>query len=198
MTTSILLGPIGLGGPELIIIGVVFLIALLPLIFYLMTLQRTLELVSPDLRQVPPGQVWLLVIPIFGIIWHFILIGKIADSLAAEFRRRNIPLQEARPAFKIGQAMCILQLCGIIPVLGGLAGLAGFICFIIYWVKIAGYKRELERSPVYYPMGMPQQNYPPNYFNQQQTGNYNQQNYPPNYNNPPQNQPPQGPDPGPQ
>ena len=39
--------------------------------------------------------------------------------------------------------MCILGITGIIPILGIIACIAGFICWIVYWVKIAGYSREL-------------------------------------------------------
>ena len=116
------------------------------MIFYLLTLQNTLKEVSPENQQMPPGQVWLALIPLFGIVWMFIVVNKIADSLRAEFAKRNVQVEEARPGYGIGLTYCILNCCGIIPLLGPLAGLGGFVCWIIYWVKISNYKRKLQMT----------------------------------------------------
>ncbi|MFN6038664.1 MAG: hypothetical protein ACK452_09360 [Bacteroidota bacterium] len=83
-------------------------------------------------------------------MWHFLMIGYIADSLAAEFKERNLPLRDERPGFAIGITFLILQLCGIIPILGVLASLGGLVCWIIYWVKISEYKNQLERMQTRY------------------------------------------------
>lgn len=156
MTSQIVLGPLGLGGPEIVIIFFVALcIGLIPAIFYLLTLQRTMDLVSPDLRRMSPGQVWLLLIPVFGVVWNFLMVGYIADSLAAELQRRNLPCEEQRPGYPLGLAMCILGVCGIIPFVGGIASLVTMILWILYWVKIAGYKRQLEASNFFQPPQMP-------------------------------------------
>ena len=32
-----------------------------------------------------PSQVWLMLIPLFGIAWQFILINRISESLKSEF-----------------------------------------------------------------------------------------------------------------
>jgi hypothetical protein len=129
-----------------IIVFLAVAIALIPMIFYLLTLQRTLEAVSPENRQMPPGQVWLLLIPLFGIVWHFIVVNRIADSLKAEFQKRNINPGEDRPGAQIGIAFCILNCCGIVPFIGALAAIGGLVCWIIYWVKIAGFKTKLQDS----------------------------------------------------
>lgn len=116
---------------------------LIPVILYLLTLQNTLKKVKKKNRRIKPGQVWLNLIPLFNIVWQFIMINRIADSLKAEFSERNISIKEDRPGAQIGVAYCILNLCGVIPVLGGLASLAGLVCWIVYWVKISNYKNQL-------------------------------------------------------
>jgi hypothetical protein len=138
-----------------------------------------------------PGEVWMMFIPIFGLVWHFITVGRIADSLAAEYRERNIPVQEARPGYNIGITFLILNLCGIIPVLGILTSIGGIVCWIIYWSKIAGYKRELEQHQFQFGGGNPQQ-FQQNPYQQQYQQSYQQPQQPQNpYNNqyPPQNPP---------
>ena len=121
-------------------------VSLLPMIFYLLTLQSTLQEVKPENRKMDPGMVWLSIIPLFGIIWQFIVVGNIADSLKSEFAQRNINVGEDRPGYSIGLTFCILLCCTIIPFLGILSGIGGFVCWIIYWVKIAGFKSTLKSA----------------------------------------------------
>jgi hypothetical protein len=129
-------------GPFILIV-IALAIFLIPVILYLLTLQNTLKKVKKKNRTIEPGQVWLNLIPLFNIVWQFIMINRIADSLKAEFSERNISIKEDRPGAQIGVAYCILNLCGFIPVLGGLASLAGLVCWIVYWVKISNYKNQL-------------------------------------------------------
>ncbi len=151
MNPKIVFGFVGLGASEILIIFFVLLLCFVPAILYLLMLQRTLTLVSPDLRRMPPGQVWLMLIPVFGIIWHFIMVRNIADSLAAELHKRNLPYEEERPGYKVGLAMCILGVVSLIPIIGSIASIAALVLFIIYWVKIAGYKRQLEQANFFQP-----------------------------------------------
>jgi hypothetical protein len=130
----------------MLIVLVVFGICLLPTIFYLLTLMNTLNLVSVKNRKMEPGMVWLILIPLFGIVWQFIVVNNIADSLRDEFKERNINVGEERPGSSIGLAYCILMVCSVVPFLGFLTGLAGFICWIIYWVKISDFKSKLQYS----------------------------------------------------
>jgi len=142
--TFVLLGLIGV--PELMIIGIIALLfSLVPMIFYLLTLQNTLYAVSPANRKMPAPQVWLMLIPIFNLVWQFIMVNKITESLQTEFKEREIPSNEPFPGRTIGIAYCILFCCTIIPFLGTIAGLAGLVCWIIFWVKMSECKMKLMR-----------------------------------------------------
>lgn len=131
------------GGTEWILIFIVLFLLLIPPIFYLITLQSTLSAIAPENRTMPPSNVWLLLIPFFGIIWHFIVVKNMADSIKAEADSKNIFLAEAKPAYSIGMAMCILSCVNVIPLINFLTGPAMLICWIVYWVKIASYKKTL-------------------------------------------------------
>lgn len=126
------------------IVGVLIAVGILliPGIFYLLTLQKALNRCSPENRAMNPGMVWLMFIPLFNIVWHFIIVLNMAKSLGAEFGKRGIA-EEPEPGKKLGLAMCILACCGIIPIVGILASLGGLVCWIMYWVKIAGYSNKL-------------------------------------------------------
>lgn len=187
----------GLGGAELMIIFIVLLIALVPVILYLINLQKTMEQVSPELRKMSPGQVWLMLIPVFGVIWNFIMVGNIADSLAAEYRKRNLPTSDPRPTYQTGLVMAICQACGWVPVLGGIASLVGLIFWIIYWVKTAEHKNFLKSNQPYFNPGTMNNNQ--QYYQQYNPQSFNQQQYhtPPNNQQVPPNYDPSQPPPGP-
>lgn len=116
-----------------------FFLALLlvPGVLFLITLQNTLNIISPENRKMQPANVWLMFIPFFNLVWQFILIDKIAQSIGAEHIRLNIPLKDPKPTYSIGLAWCICNCFFIIPLIGGLAAL---IMFVIYWVKINALK----------------------------------------------------------
>jgi hypothetical protein len=149
----------------LIIIG----ICLIPFIFFLIELQNTLKVVKNENRKMKPGQVWLLLIPLFSIYWYFEVVGKIADSLQAEFKERNIQVGEEKPGYSFGRVICILgvvsflifiiprllllatgpsnlgniQLSALILFFNFIIGIANLVFFIMYWVKINGYRNKL-------------------------------------------------------
>ena len=126
------------GGSEWIIISLVFIpIVLLPAIFFLLNLQKTLEAITPENRKMPPSNVWLMLIPLFNIVWQFIMVDRIAQSITAECARLNIPTNDPKPTYNIGLAWNICNLATFIPFIGGLAAL---VTFILYWIKVSEYK----------------------------------------------------------
>lgn len=113
---------------------------LIPTIFFFISLQKALEAVSAQNRMMPPGQVWLSLIPVFNFFWMFFVVNKIATSFQLECYRLNIPTKELKPPHAIGNAKNIVRLCTFIPVIGILATFGFFICWILYWVKVNEYK----------------------------------------------------------
>jgi uncharacterized membrane protein len=120
----------------------------LPLIFYILTLSRALTKCSKASIAIEPWMLWLLLIPLVGLIEHFFVVIGLAKTLSNEFRTRNIASAEPMPGQSIGIAMCVCGVCGVIPFIGRFATLAGGVLWIIYWAKIAKFSRMLDRSPV--------------------------------------------------
>ena len=133
-------------GPALVILILFVLAAIALNVLYLLTLQNTMKQVGEPRRQVPPANVWLMFIPLFNIIYPFILYPKICDSVKAEYNYRGLP-QQGDFARSIGVTMPILSLVGIVPVIGPLASIAGLVLFIIFWTKMAGFKNYLIANP---------------------------------------------------
>ncbi|MBK8089316.1 MAG: hypothetical protein IPK31_16015 [Chitinophagaceae bacterium] len=126
------------------LIQLLFLFLLLvPAVLYLITLQRTLQVISSENRRIPPGQVWLLLIPLFNLVWQFVVVNKLAHSIRLECMRLNIPTKQEKPTFDLGNIQSILLIIGFMPVIGILFTFCGFICWIIYWVQVAGWRKKI-------------------------------------------------------
>ncbi|MEP7027785.1 MAG: hypothetical protein ABI960_04240 [Candidatus Eisenbacteria bacterium] len=125
------------------LLPIIFAIALLPAIFYLLTLQKALNRCSPESRTMTPGLVWLSLIPVFNIVWVFFVVNALSESLHREFTRRGM-VEEPQPGRSLGLAYAILSILGIIPLVGILAAIGALVCWILYWIKIAEYSRKLE------------------------------------------------------
>jgi hypothetical protein len=133
--------------PEFLAFVIIFLLVALAVsltiqIFYLLTLSRCFSRISPANRRMEPGLVWLNLIPCVGNIWIFFTTVRLADSLQDEFAKRRLRA-EGDFGRALGIAYPILALAGAIPYIGAILGIACLVCWIIYWVKIAGYSRQL-------------------------------------------------------
>jgi hypothetical protein len=130
----------------LLILLVGLVIGLIIQIFFLMTLSKALSHCSPHSRTMEPGMVWLNLIPCVGTIWIFFTVVRLAESLRREYRDRGLR-EEGDFGQTLGITYNVMYLVGGIPYIGAVASLAGLVCFIIYWVKIAGYSAQLRDAP---------------------------------------------------
>ena len=135
----------GIGMPELIIILILF-ICILPTYFYLSTLKKALLKCSNENREMSPGLVWLFFIPIFNLGWHFYIVLKVAKSLKKELETRGINI-DSMPGQSVGITMCVLTIFTALPLsIQPVITIAAIICWIIYWIKIAGFSSQLSSS----------------------------------------------------
>ena len=123
----------------LIIIGGAITVAVL----YMLTLSRALKKCKPENQLMPPANVWLTFIPLFGIGWIFVVIIKVSGSLKLEYESRGIAENhDFSKGLGIAYASC--NAAGIIPIIGWLAAIAGLVMWIVYWVKIKEYSSKLD------------------------------------------------------
>ena len=134
-----------------IVAGIICLVILLGMlalaIAYVLTLSRTLQKCSPSSRTMQPAMVWLLLVPLFNLIWNFLVVNAISESLAKEFRLRGVLFFESDPGRRIGMPMAICGACSIIPILGILSSLAYLVLWVVYWVKVSGFSKMLDQAP---------------------------------------------------
>jgi hypothetical protein len=130
-------GLIGLGfGLIVMIILIAVVIAFIPLIFYCLTLQKNLRLTS-GYHQMNPGLVWLMFIPLFNFIWHFIIVSNVTKGTKGKMYQMGRDCGDG--GWGIGLSMCILACCCWIPFLNWVTGIGYLVTWIIYWIKVAGF-----------------------------------------------------------
>lgn len=116
-------------------------------VLYILTLRNTFRAISEPNRTMSPNNTWLLLIPVFNLVWSFIVVNNLSESILKESKTKSFPLTEANPANGTGIAMSVLRCTTFIPILGLFSGLAAFICWIIYWVQINNYKKAIQTAP---------------------------------------------------
>lgn len=130
-----------LGFQELILLFLL-LTLLICSIFYLLSLQKALESVSPQNRKMKPGNVWLLFIPLFNIFWNFTVVDAIASSFQKEYEKLGV-IKGSKPTYNIGIAMAVLQVVSLIPMINAITFIPSLVCWIIYWVRVNKCRNEL-------------------------------------------------------
>lgn len=141
----------GVVGAVLAFYGVIFLgilsvvIGVHAVICYLLTLP--LKRLPEQYRLMAPGQVWLLLIPCFNLVWNFFVYQRIADSLKAYFDSVGDPTV-GDCGKGVGLWYAISVCCCLVPCLNYIAWLPALILLIIYLVKIHELKQRLPLAAV--------------------------------------------------
>ncbi len=123
-----------------IVVCLLVVIAIHILICYL--LWSAQKRVPPQFRKIEPGLIWLLLIPIFPLVWNFFVYPKIAASYKAYFDsigRTDV----GACGGDLGLGYSIVFACSIVPYLGMLTGLAALILLILFLVKILDLKNQI-------------------------------------------------------
>jgi amino acid transporter len=123
----------------IVVLAVVYTIR----VFFLLTLSRCLSRIRERNRDMQPGLVWLYLIPCVDMVWAFFMIIYTAGSLRKEYQDRGWRTADEQFGQGVGLGFAVCYVLANIPYIGGLFGLAALVCFIIYWVQIAGYSKRL-------------------------------------------------------
>lgn len=112
-------------------------------VFYNKTMIDVMSYVRPSNRQTSASNILLNYIPLFGIVYSFIVYPKICDSIKKE--HEDLGISDRSDYGKgLALALCILIVAMVIPFLNFLAFLPAIIVWILFWVKMDGYKNELK------------------------------------------------------
>ena len=109
-------------------------------------------LVSGSLKRIPeqyceqtPGMVWLLMIPCFPLIWNFFVYPRVAASFQNYFNDHpdQAQMDVGDCGAQLSQYYCIATVCGLIPLVGGLASMAALVLLILTLVKFSELKKQI-------------------------------------------------------
>lgn len=133
----------------IVMIGSVILVGVIVVaIFFFKNLQDLLNECDPANQQIPPKNVWLMFIPLFNIVYRFIMYPKISETLKREFESRGVP-QQGDYLKGLGLGLSIANVVNVIlpQNVRGVIGLGCLVLMIIYWVKAAEMKKKLRSLP---------------------------------------------------
>ncbi len=95
--------------------------------------------VPANLRLMSPGLVWLMMIPLFNLVWGFFVFSKVPLSLQAAIKERGMTA-EGDCGQRWGLVFAILHACslvaGFLPFVGPLVGVAAIVFLIMSVVGI--------------------------------------------------------------
>ena len=111
-------------------------------IVFAYSIYSTLKLIKKENRNILPGQVWYVALPLFNIYWNFEVVRRLTDSLNNEFYDRQVEVDE-RPTQKWGMLFAWTFLISNIPLplfILTVIFVLHLVYFITYWVKIHEHK----------------------------------------------------------
>lgn len=133
MNTIITGGFFNLAETELVIttvIVILLVIAAIPALLANIVLSRIPE----QHRKQNPGLAFLLIIPLFSVIWAFFVHPRVADSLKSYYDSLGAH-QYGDCGRSLALWLCICSVCVFVPFLGMFAGLATLVLLILFYVR---------------------------------------------------------------
>lgn len=121
----------------ILVVGIVVLITM-----YYKTLIEVMAYVRPENRQTGVANILFMFIPLFSLVYGFIVYPRISDSIKKEYNSLGLS-PDGDFGRSISIAMCATSFGFLIPFLNFIAPIAVLILWIILWVKINNYREVL-------------------------------------------------------
>jgi len=118
-------------------------------IFYILTLRNCLRQVRPQNRRFEPNNTWLLLIPLFSLVYNFFVVKGISESLQNEYEQLGESYPTA-PTYQLGLSYAIASCLTWIPLVGSFIAIAAVVLFIVYWVQVHGHKNKIATLQLQY------------------------------------------------
>ena len=109
------------------------------------------QALPPQYRKIEPGTVWLLMIPLFGVVWNFFVYPQIAESY------RNYFAAQGRNDLgdcggSLATTYCVLCCITMIPYVGSAVGIAVLVLWIMLLVKFGELKKLVAAPATPFPV----------------------------------------------
>ena len=125
----------GFGLPELLVVAAI-LSALLVVFAIPATVLAyvVLNRIPRQFRKQEPSMAFLLLIPLFSLVWNFFVHPKVAESLKAYFDAQG-PHSNGDCGGALALWMCVCGACTFVPTIGIPAAVAGLVLMVVFYVR---------------------------------------------------------------
>ncbi len=117
----------------------IFLLFLILAVLFLVTLQKTMKVVEPENRRMKPEHVWLMLIPLVGFVYAFLVVIAIANSCKQQTEKYGV-FNQQKATFGLGLAWAI---CLLAAFFWRILFIPATILLFIYWFKINDIRKQL-------------------------------------------------------
>jgi hypothetical protein len=121
------------------------IIPLVAFSFYIYAIKKTLAAIDPSCRTQRPVMAWLLLIPIFNVIWFFFLLQAIRQGLDTMFQK-NLIVKPIDSGYHYGIAMGCCWVASFIPGIFFIAVLPMFVFSILHWTKLSNARDQITKD----------------------------------------------------
>ncbi len=111
-------------------------------VFYIRAISKTIKAIDPEYRTQSPGMAWLLLIPVFNVIWFFFLLKSIKTGFLRMYENKKIS-QPIDTGYSYGIAMGCCWAAIFIPKLIFIALIPMFVFSILHWTKLNNARKRL-------------------------------------------------------
>ncbi|MCO5260346.1 MAG: hypothetical protein M9916_09400 [Crocinitomicaceae bacterium] len=108
------------------------------------TMVDIMTLIRPENRLTTAGNIMLTFIPLYNLVYGFILYPKICDSISKEYTELGLK-KDGDFGKSLAITFLILAITVLIPIINIFSLVAMLVIGIIFWVKMDKYKKELEK-----------------------------------------------------
>lgn len=125
-----------LGGLGIMAILIVLAIVLVPMILYILSIQKSLGAIDEDKRSLSPGMAWLYVIPLFNLVWIFFLVSHLKrgyEKMHAEGRLTR----QVTAGYGVGIGYGVCCVLSMIPVINMIVAIPMIVLWIMHWVGVS-------------------------------------------------------------
>jgi len=139
-----------------ILIFLLILIGIAVLISFIWTLSSTLALVPKEHRLFPGWFCWLFLVPFVSLIFNWMILPfGLPISFKRYLKNNSEAITKANHLFVVGLILCIVWTLPVLfmhqtysHTLVFLFSLITLILFIVYWVKVASFKKQFLKKTV--------------------------------------------------
>jgi hypothetical protein len=94
-------------------------------------------------QKLKPGEVWLLLIPVFNLFWNFWVFPGLSQSFKAYFDSKGDSTVGDCSA-RVALWLSITGVCSFVPPLAGLSALVYLILLMVYLMRAAELKKKVK------------------------------------------------------